>query len=142
MRSLSAHPQAPVRRAGARRGPRRAVALAPALAAPDLTELLRALAHPLRLGILLLLRGRALRVGDLHRQLAAEQAIVSQQLRILRLAGLVETHCAPDRSVYQLTPTGLPGLLDAVERFGDRRARARSNAPGASRARRTRGDRR
>ena len=52
----------------------------------------RALAHPLRLDILRVLdSNKEVNVGDIYKALKIEQALASQQLRILRQADLVMT---------------------------------------------------
>ncbi|MBL7827257.1 MAG: winged helix-turn-helix transcriptional regulator [Saprospiraceae bacterium] len=54
--------------------------------------LMRALAHPLRLSILRLIDNhKEVSVGDIYKTLKIEQALASQQLRILRQAQLVHT---------------------------------------------------
>ncbi len=58
--------------------------------AKALAEMLKALAHPVRLEIIGLLCEGDLRVGELAEQLGLRPALVSQQLRILRMTGLVE----------------------------------------------------
>jgi DNA-binding transcriptional ArsR family regulator len=55
----------------------------------EVVALLKAIAHPLRLGIVARLCDGELHVGALARELAAPQPIVSQQLRILRALGIV-----------------------------------------------------
>lgn len=55
-------------------------------------SLMRALAHPLRLAILQVIdEKKEVSVGDLYKALKIEQALASQQLRILRLSELVVT---------------------------------------------------
>jgi DNA-binding transcriptional ArsR family regulator len=83
-----------------------------------LADVLRALGHPLRLRILFALRQTRMRVGDLGAFLDAAQPIVSQQLRILRLARLVESSREPGRP-YQLASASIAALLDAVEVFSE-----------------------
>ena len=56
---------------------------------PDLHQFGKALAAPVRLRILRLLRGRALCVNALAARLDVTQGAVSQHLRILRQAGIV-----------------------------------------------------
>lgn len=58
----------------------------------DLAPLFKALAHPKRLAILEALRGKELCVCELEAELALRQAYVSQQLTVLREAGLVCYH--------------------------------------------------
>ncbi|MCU0522910.1 MAG: metalloregulator ArsR/SmtB family transcription factor [Anaerolineae bacterium] len=55
----------------------------------ELTQLFKALAHPERLSILLLLEGKELCVCEIEEALDLRQAYVSQQLTVLREAGLV-----------------------------------------------------
>ena len=56
------------------------------------SELLRALAHPLRLKILEFIdQHKVINVNKIYNTLRLEQSITSQHLRILRSAGLVRT---------------------------------------------------
>lgn len=56
------------------------------------TDVLRALAHPLRLKIIQYIdANRTVNVNRIYNTLKLEQSITSQHLRILRLAGLVTT---------------------------------------------------
>jgi DNA-binding transcriptional ArsR family regulator len=56
------------------------------------SDLLRALAHPLRLQILEFIdKNKAINVNKIYNTLKLEQSITSQHLRILRAAGLVRT---------------------------------------------------
>lgn len=55
-------------------------------------SIMSALAHPLRLRMVALLdKNKEMNVGDLYKALKIEQALASQQLRILREADLVTT---------------------------------------------------
>lgn len=56
------------------------------------TELLRAIAHPLRMQILAFIdEKKVINVNKIYNTLKLEQSITSQHLRILRNANLVET---------------------------------------------------
>ena len=55
----------------------------------ELAAVFRALAHPNRLAILNALRGKELYVCEIEEALGLRQAYVSQQLTVLREAGLV-----------------------------------------------------
>ncbi len=56
------------------------------------SEILRALSHPLRMKILEFIDNNdTINVNKIYNTLRLEQSITSQHLRILRLAGLVET---------------------------------------------------
>lgn len=59
------------------------------------SELMRALAHPLRLKILEFIDGQGkINVNKIYKSLSIEQSITSQHLRILRMAGVVD--CSRD----------------------------------------------
>ena len=83
--------------------------------AEHLAELLRAVAHPLRLRIVALLCEGPTQVNALAGRLAASQAIVSQQLRILRMHRLVSAHRAEGRAVYGLLEPQLRNLVGCLE---------------------------
>lgn len=70
--------------------------------ATHLAELLRALAHPLRLDIIASLAQGERHVGSLAEQLKAKPAIVSQQLRILRASRLVAVKREGGMALYSL----------------------------------------
>jgi len=56
------------------------------------TEILRALAHPLRMKIISFIdKQNKINVNKIYNTLKLEQSITSQHLRILRKAGLVDT---------------------------------------------------
>jgi len=74
-------------------------------------EILKALAHPIRLRIVAHLCQGNTHVGGLADQLSVGQAIVSQQLRILRMKGLVLREYEGGLAVYRL---GEPKLKDLV----------------------------
>lgn len=56
------------------------------------SELLRALAHPLRLKILEFIdKNKEINVNKIYNTLKIEQSITSQHLKVLRMAGVVHT---------------------------------------------------
>lgn len=63
---------------------------------------LKLLAHPARLELVHVLRDQALFVQDLQLMLGKPQAFVSQQLQLLRRAGVVATERAGRRVAYKL----------------------------------------
>jgi len=88
-------------------------ALEPARA-EELTVLLRAVAHPVRLRILeQLCRGDA-HVNRLVALLGVKQAIVSQQLRILRMTQLVEVERKCGFAIYRIATPMLRNLMECV----------------------------
>ena len=79
-----------------------------------LAEALKALAHPLRLRILEELSGGECSVGDLQKRLEAPQAIVSQQLKIMRTSGVATFRRERNQSLYRLRHPGLLKLLKCL----------------------------
>lgn len=77
--------------------------------------MLRALAHPLRLQIVAVLCAEEVHVNALAERLAASQAVVSQQLRILRMCRLVETSRERGLAVYRLAEPRLRQLMRCME---------------------------
>lgn len=65
-------------------------------------ELLKALAHPKRLEIIHLLRGRTLTVGEIQEMLGLPQANLSQHLQILRQSGVVTNRKIGKQIFYRL----------------------------------------
>ena len=80
--------------------------------ATQLSEMLKALGHPLRLRMVAMLCVEDERVGDLAARLGVAPALVSQQLRILRMTGLVEVVREDGVGRYTLAE---PRLIDMVE---------------------------
>jgi DNA-binding transcriptional ArsR family regulator len=94
----------------------------PISADPDraghVAEVLKAVAHPLRLRIVAVLCEGEENVTALAEKLGAEQAIVSQQLRILRSHGLVAASREGGFATYRLVEQNLRGLVRCMEKCG------------------------
>jgi DNA-binding transcriptional ArsR family regulator len=80
-----------------------------------ITDILKAVAHPLRLRIVALLCAREMQVNALAERLGAPQAIVSQQLRILRMHRLVTAMRANGCVTYRLQEPRLRDLVGCME---------------------------
>ena len=74
-------------------------------------RMLKALSHPIRLQIVALLTSREAHVSSLAEELGSSQSVVSQQLRILRMSGLVQTERINGYSVYRLSEDHLRDLI-------------------------------
>lgn len=82
------------------------------------SEVLRALAHPLRMRILAFIdKYGAVNVNKIYNTLQLEQSITSQHLRILRLAGLVETTRQGKYVVYEIAYDKIGDAITAVRSF-------------------------
>jgi len=96
-----------------RRSPDRATA-----AAPDdesLAAMAKAIGHPARLAILRLLAHRdTCATGDVVAELPLAQSTVSEHLRILRDAGLVQGEFEGPRTRYCVNPVGLAALRAGI----------------------------
>ena len=81
-------------------------------------EILRALAHPLRMRILAFIdKHKTINVNKIYNTLNLEQSITSQHLRILRLAGIVITHREGKFIHYSIDYSKVANVLKAVDSF-------------------------
>lgn len=83
--------------------------------ADEVAEVVKAIAHPLRLRIIALLCRGDHRVRDLAELLDRTQSTVSQQLRILRMSGLVTAVRQDGAGRYTLAEPRLRELVDCLE---------------------------
>jgi DNA-binding transcriptional ArsR family regulator len=90
---------------------------------------LRALAHPGRLAILETLRGGPACVCHLTTILGRPQAYVSQQLAILRQAGLIGSRKDGLYAYYELTDFSMLAVIDIVRRSSGPRLPSRHERP-------------
>lgn len=80
-------------------------------------EMFRALAHPARVRVMELLVDGEWSVGDLAAQVGLEASHLSQQLGVLRRAGLVSTRKDGSTVFYALRDPLLADLLSVARRF-------------------------
>ncbi len=80
----------------------------------EVAGLLKALAHPSRLLLAATLVGGEHAVGELEQRLDIHQPSLSQQLGILRTAGIVETRREAKQVFYRLTEEKAALLLEAL----------------------------
>jgi ArsR family transcriptional regulator len=83
--------------------------------AEQVADILKAVAHPLRLRIVAVLCEGGITVNALAERLGASQAIVSQQLRILRMHRLVVAVRQQGHASYRLLEPRLRDLVACVE---------------------------
>ncbi|HHH50345.1 MAG TPA: transcriptional regulator [Saprospiraceae bacterium] len=82
------------------------------------SEILRALAHPLRLKILEFIdKNKIINVNKIYNTLKLEQSITSQHLRILRLAGIVTTKRDGKFIHYGIDYPKIANAMKAIEAF-------------------------
>ena len=84
--------------------------------AEHVATVLRAIAHPLRIRIVATLCRSEEHVNGLSAELDAPQAIVSQQLRILRAERLVEARREDGHSFYRIAEPALRDLVCCMEK--------------------------
>jgi DNA-binding transcriptional ArsR family regulator len=83
------------------------------------STVLNALSDPTRRALYDMLRERPRSVGELADRLPVSQPAVSQHLRILREAGLVEWQAVGTRRIYQPSVEGIRALRAYVESLWD-----------------------
>src|ERR1700744_5157165 len=81
---------------------------------PSITKMLRALAEPNRLRILLLLKEEELSVAELQEILVMGQSTISTHLSQLKRAGLVEDRRTGKSNLYRLSAGGAANVLDEM----------------------------
>lgn len=82
--------------------------------AEEAADILKAVAHPIRLRIIALLCERKRSVTELTQELEVEQAVVSQQLRILRMRKLVAVQRSRGYAVYSLAEPRLRRMVSCI----------------------------
>lgn len=78
----------------------------------NIATLVKVLAHPGRLEIIHLLRHHSLTVGQITSMLAERQAYVSQQLMVLKEAGIVSGNRAGKEMYYELADPRITSAID------------------------------
>ena len=81
-----------------------------------LAEILKAIANPTRLRLVAALCEGPSVVGALAERLGVPPAIVSQELRILRMGGLVGAERSGGFANYSLAEAGLKDLIKCLEK--------------------------
>jgi DNA-binding transcriptional ArsR family regulator len=80
-------------------------------------DMLKALAHPMRIAIIELLENRErMTVTEIFRTLNIEQAVASQHLRILKDRGLLSCERKGKNSFYFLKNKQLTQVIDCIEK--------------------------
>lgn len=82
--------------------------------AGEVAALLKTLAHPARLMLACTLAEGEYAVGELEEKLGIRQPTLSQQLGILREAGIVETRREAKQIFYRLTAEKAARLIEAL----------------------------
>ena len=80
-----------------------------------IAEVLKAVAHPVRLRLIALLTEQDSHVNAMAARLEIPQPIISQQLRILRMRGLVEVVRKNGFAVYHLAEPRLSHVVECME---------------------------
>lgn len=82
------------------------------------SEILRAIAHPLRMQILEFVdKHKTINVNKIYNTLKLEQSITSQHLRILRVAGVVEANRDGKFIYYSLNYSRIAQVIKGVNNF-------------------------
>ncbi|MEW6666969.1 MAG: metalloregulator ArsR/SmtB family transcription factor [Thermodesulfobacteriota bacterium] len=82
--------------------PKRKVSLADWERVEKATEILKTVAHPLRLRIVDLLAGGERTVGDIQNQLGVSQSLTSQQLSLMKSRGVLKSRRMGKLTYYSI----------------------------------------
>jgi DNA-binding transcriptional ArsR family regulator len=77
-------------------------------------QVLKAVAHPLRLRIIETLKDRELSVGDIVDTLGEKQAITSQQLNLMKDKGVLASHREGAKVFYRIQNPSVIRVLNCV----------------------------
>jgi ArsR family transcriptional regulator len=81
-------------------------------------EILRALAHPIRLKIIGFIdKNKSINVNKIYGSLKLEQSITSQHLRILRAADVVETNRNGKYIIYSVNYDKVSQYINAIKTY-------------------------
>ncbi len=78
-------------------------------------EILKAIAHPLRLRIVAMLSEGSMHVNAIAERLGASQSTVSQQLRILRMRNLLGTKRENSHTYYRIIEHHLHDMIRCMD---------------------------
>lgn len=88
--------------------------------AQRVSEVLKAVAHPVRLQIVAALEKKAMCVADIMAVVGGKQAITSQQLNMMRTRGVLEARREGNRVFYSIANPNVLKLLDCMYHHCDR----------------------
>src|SRR5215470_10775901 len=88
--------------------------------APTASQRIAALGDPMRWEIFEMLAAKPSAVGDVARRLPVTRSAVSQHLRVLKEAGLVEHQTFGTRNVYNVSLAGVASLRDYFDALWER----------------------
>ena len=80
----------------------------------QVAEVLKAVAHPIRLQIVELLQAKEMCVGDIAEALGGKQAITSQQLNMMKAKGVLSCRRDGARVYYRIENRSVIKLLDCI----------------------------
>jgi DNA-binding transcriptional ArsR family regulator len=89
--------------------------------AENVAEVLKAVAHPVRLRIVELLEAKEMCVGDIVRALGGKQAITSQQLNMMKDKGILNSRRDGARVYYRIENKSVIKLLHCISDHCEKR---------------------
>ncbi|NSW46250.1 MAG: helix-turn-helix transcriptional regulator [Bacteroidales bacterium] len=83
----------------------------------EASEMLKAMAHPLRIAILRLLKaGKPLTVSEIHELLSIEQSAASHHLGILKTRGIVCAKRKGKNIYYTISHERISNVIDCIQK--------------------------
>lgn len=79
------------------------------------SQILKSIAHPIRLKILCLLRGSEMSVGEIQREVKTSTANISQHLTILRSGKIIESRKEANFIYNRIADPKILRLMDAMQ---------------------------
>ena len=82
--------------------------------AEHVAEVLKAIAHPIRVQIVELLQAEEMCVGDIAEAMGGKQAVTSQQLNMMKAKGVLSCRRDGARVYYRIENRNVIKLLDCI----------------------------
>jgi DNA-binding transcriptional ArsR family regulator len=79
-------------------------------------NMLKAMAHPMRIAILRFLEGNSLTVTEIHEKLGIEQSTTSHHLGILKDKGVLQAKRVGKNTFYSLRNNNLSNIIDCLSK--------------------------
>jgi len=90
-------------------------------AQPKVSEMMKALGDPQRVAILRLVHSAELPAGEIASHFKTTRQAVSQNLKVLTIAGLIELRQEGTRRYYRIRPEAFDDIRSFLEAFWDNR---------------------
>jgi len=79
-----------------------------------MVQILKAIAHPIRIQIVNILLHKECRVGELVKMLGTKQSLTSQQLSKMKLSGMLKSRRDGNKVYYSLASDSIKRIVESI----------------------------